>query len=435
MYYAVLCICLISVWSLSEFFARPKRFFVEVKSVTIFIFPFAVVSGAVSYAYLKSPHYDQDIHFIYHMSASLKNLFLPPRGFFREILDSFGKQLPSTPGEVTGHMGLGVFFAICFFIYQWGIRYFEPIMARKKFIFAMVLCFAISQGGVKWAPLAYLAWPPFLYVVCRWFIAVKDSARNKNSFSTLLLLSACFFVTAFGIGMGPHRPYMGVTVQPSIWGLLGALIPGVGDLRAVGRITTVAQQPLMLALLLGFIYYLKVWGQSHHKSSCLKTAAAILCLIQFGDMAGVRSYSSTINPLDLTATSADSMFWRQLDEPIVVFPATPPYRSAQDMVYFASFQNMKLMNGYSAFSADFWDKMMLLAEAVESEPSPNQVEYAESLGAKWLAVLKGSPSQGASLVLDSLPEWNLEFENRNYRVYRHFKGKKIQAAGYETRSD
>ncbi|MDD9950101.1 MAG: hypothetical protein OXT67_00920 [Zetaproteobacteria bacterium] len=422
MYYAVLCSCLVFVWFFGEILSRPQRILLDLRKVFFGIVPFAVICCGVAFAYMNSPRYVQDLVYTAHVSARLENFYIPPAGLFRQVLERvIPTGLATVPGEVTGYMGLGVLWACLFFALRW-LKAEGRRLCRSPIYITMLGCFLVSLGGLQSSWFALLAWIPLLMVGLVWARCLRTAHQQRDAKQIGLLFAVVSFVVIFGVAMGPFKPYMGLQVQPSIWGVLGALIPGVGDLRAVGRLATVAQQPLVLALLWGFFSLCELRRDRQRSTLRLWQVAFLLVAVQLLDNVGLTTYNTHMNAKQLTPSRKERLALADLQGPLLVFPTQPHFRSTQDMVYFSHLEQVNLVNGYSAFVTQPWQRMMDLALHQHREPSLEQLEYAQQLGVFWIAVLK-TEEQSHHDEVAIHPLWELKLQTMNYRFYqRQFEG-------------
>jgi hypothetical protein len=242
-----------------------------------------------------------------------------------------------------------------------------------------ILLFA-SRGHGRfpcWMGLALIAFLLFLWVR---YLARYGRADGFGFAAGFLGLCA---VVTYGIALGPYEGCLGHRANPSIWGFCSMFLPGVANMRAVGRLAVVGQG-FVLALV--FLLLLRHIAGARHR--LLVVGGAGLIFVQFVEQLDAKANWQRYDIRATTPAEDEAKWFNRASGPILAVPTNPFHRNAQFMLYFGGFPHLSLMNGYSAHSSTTWDAIMRLGQERE-EGSEEQIQFAEGRGARCIVAAKG----------------------------------------------
>jgi hypothetical protein len=220
----------------------------------------------------------------------------------------------------------------------------------------------------------------------------------------VLVLGVIIF---YGLAFGPDKYYLESSLNPSVWGLL-RFVPGVRNMRAVGRMAVIGQGLLLGGMFLGLAAWLAV---SRRRVLPIATAA-ILVLVQVIDQDHAMAYVRHFDPAIITPTAEEREALEPLEGVVTVFPTRPWHMNTGSMLYFVSFPNLKLMNGYSSHSTQRFDEIME-PHRHRSEPSGTQLKRIRREGCDYAVFMK-----------KRMPLWMLEKLSR-YRYPVVYDGDRL----------
>jgi len=191
---------------------------------------------------------------------------------------------------------------------------------------------------------------------------------------------ALLSLAAFGIAFGPHPGYLDTPVNPSLWGLFSSFTPGLMNMRAVERLAVVGQGIL---LAVAFILLLTCLYKANRLRKMAMFFFCATAFFQLLDTSTIRASSYKYDWGVVTPSDEEARFFSQLKGSILFIPSTQFHDNTLSMNYFQSFQNLYLMNGYSARSTPIWDEIMRLGTH-HGEGSAQQLELAFAFGVDYL---------------------------------------------------
>jgi hypothetical protein len=360
------------------------------------VLPFALVWVLLVLPYLHSETRDIPLATLRRSALSAEHLITPLSGWIRNLAP-WGPWPRLHPG---GYPGAGLLIA-CVLCLGWALFHHRRLL-QKRIVWIPVILFLLSFVKVReirpfvgWFRLALFA------VVALYGLATrKPSPKQLRLF--VLIASAVF---VWGTAMGPGRHFSDTHFEPNVWGLFSRLLPGYGSMRELIRFAPLAH---LLALALVFRAFLSV--------ATSRTALVLLVLLtglQLSENIGTHAVVSPVDPAHLGLDEAEHAFFETLDGVMFIVPAAPFHRNTQHMLRWMTYENLRLINGYSGSSTPELDAL-IAAENHHGRVSPEQVAAAIAQGADFLCVLRHYvPDPAEEQVRRSFPRL---FENDRFLV-------------------
>jgi hypothetical protein len=222
-------------------------------------------------------------------------------------------------------------------------------------------------------------------------------------------------LAAYGLAIGPNPHFADMHPNPSLYGLLKVLIPGVDNMRAIGRMAVVGQACLGLLL---FSFYARLYIKQEQRKGAFAVALffASALFLQLAESWPVKAQVNRYATENLAMNVHEKGKMSTLQGTACVFPATPWPKNTHAMLYFLPLEKLRLINGYSAHSTPFFDKVME-AGAERREPTPQQLALLAPTGCEYLILWKGKAHKSRLRTL--LQTYSLLYENRAIAVLQY----------------
>jgi len=200
------------------------------------------------------------------------------------------------------------------------------------------------------------------------------------------------------VALGPFGgAYRYTDLNPSFWGVMVQIIPGLHKIRAIGRFAPIGHL-MIIALLACFVMFRVQPLQVRYKRLGLLLCCALWVSVHLTEQytpVYITGRSSTL----VSPEPDEKAFFETLGQPVLSFPTKPFYGNTLSMLYFRNFPDIQQINGYSGRSTPFFDQIM-------DQVGPNcaQVNLARSKGVNHFVFFKyrlqGTPWVNLSDCLD-----------------------------------
>jgi len=211
--------------------------------------------------------------------------------------------------------------------------------------------------------------------------------RRRRRPSTLFLLSTLVFGVL--LSLGPHLQIGGW--QP--WQTLAAVVPGIAQVRSPFRFCYFVQLAVMLLAAQGLydLWLLKIsrWGRGRLKTGSRLAFAFLGILLMFEVCPGKVTLANKPDE----SRHHDWIVWlhehRNAQEGVICLPLAPgnlveDFESTVQWMYYGTFHEAPLFNGYSGFFPDAW---MQQRDRFRSEfPSEAALNEMRQLGLRYVVV-------------------------------------------------
>jgi len=324
------------------------------------------------------------------MAMRFEHLYIPSRGFGKELYESLLHPLQKISHESPAYLGIGIIIALAT-ILIWKI----PVIAKwiknsaKTPIFWILLILIIILHESKGHWKDYTCWLGAGVIVLILGLYIKGMVHRSRKSPIMLAIAFLVFtaILTYGIASGPRSLFMYQKINPSIWGVFSFLIPGISNMRSVGRLAVVGQGIIFSILIFTLFWLIAQLRENGRRKLIVMTM--ILISLQFVDQLKVQGRINYYTTEGVTPTLDERKFYSSISGPIAVFPTNPYHRNTYPMLYFNHFSEIYLMNGYSSRSTPLWDHVMMLGRE-GNEPTEKQLQYVEEKGCKYLIIWKKS---------------------------------------------
>ncbi len=415
-YFAVAGMILIIAWTGLELTANPREILRNAWAATpLLIVPF-ILAAILAAAYAREtadPYLTSNVK---ELSVSFGNLFTPAFSYSYQLLSGWIEGYPRPHNEKIAWLGPGLLAGVtAVIIYAVLSRKFSLRAWLRSPVF-WIACLSLVLLNLKVRELRpYLSWYGVVFVAAAIMVSIYWCSRRYGRHP--ILLTAAFLVTAsvlmYGVAFGPHGYYLNEQVNPSIWGFLSLWVPGLGNMRAVGRLAYIGQV-LVMSITALWIWVMATRLRGAHLNA-LWAAVAVGCVLQGWDGGAARAPIRTYDERLIRPSADEQAFFESIDGSMAVFPAIPFARNTIPMLYFSSFHDLSLMNGYSARTSPAWENIMKLAHN-HGAVAPEPVHYALNQGVDYIAVRIEFIYPGHAAWMEDTAESPL-FENDRWRVY------------------
>ncbi len=416
-YFAVMGACFVLLWTLLCLAAKPRQWLTGLWAARWGLIAPLVMAMLLTVIYMRVEKIEYSTDEICSFAMSPSALFTPNQGLLRNVIESSGIEIPGVPEETPGYLGVGMMIALLILVAIWSVkqRVSLCVLVRKPLTWGMAaLALGVIALGNAW--LTWI-WPAGVVLVCFLLgLIIMSLARQSHKSSSVLIygyLLLCALV-AYGVALGPWSHFAEAPVNPTLWGVLVKIVPGLENMRSIGRMAVVGQGCLLGVLLL---YCFSALSRSEGNTRRVVAAfIMVLILLQWVEHFGAKPYTNTYRMQKARPASDERQFFSSEEGVIAVFPTNPFHRNSSAMLYFDEFQSINLMNGYSSHSTEVWDEMMRLGRG-KQEPAQEQLVFAESLGCNYFMVWKLFRNADRIKSLQSGPR-AVVFENERLLVLR-----------------
>ncbi len=388
-YFAVLGSILFGIWLLLHCLVFSERIRHDI-SISWWLWPVAALAALPpTLLYHRVEHLSYSPAMLHATLAShIDHLWIPSRGPLRQWLLSGGQSLPRVSHESLAYLGVGVLLllpATLVLVIRRQVQGKTGTPPAKQFLLPAGL-FVLYQALVVPLPaLAYwLAWASLLSFLVLLVLHGCNRVRVKGSgFPALLLLFSS--LAAFGLALGPNPHFLDARLNPSLWGIFKVVVPGVANMRAIGRMAGPAA-----FFLLAWIYlqYAVPAGAGQGRKRWLLLLPVLLLTLQNMEAWPVQARVNHYPARRIQPTATELGALRALPPGIgCVFPTRPWPRNTHAMLYLAGVEHLTLVNGYSARSTRLLDRLMA-AGRDGREPTPEQLAILERVGCDYLLLWK-----------------------------------------------
>ena len=377
LYFAVLGICFIALWAVFMLALDPRGIPRVLRENLAVVLICLLLFLPLAFAYITVPH-DVHDHEVVHSSAMrLHHLVVPRQGLARTVVRALFRDLPATHHESPAYLGTGLLLALA------------AIATRAAF--------ALVPRAIP--SLRRLRLP-------------TGSARREPLSPLVAFIVVCA-ITCYAVASGPRPVAAAGGLDPSPWGVLSLIVPGMRSMRAPGRLAAVGQGLLFtLAVLYLFHILATTQGKARLRVVCIAIALSVL---QFVDQFGAHCSTTRTDDTHFTPTAGERSFFDGLEGPVLVFPTMPFHRNTYPMLYFSNFPNILLVNGYSARASTLFSRLMKFAEA-HGSVNREQLVHARKAGCRHLAICKLRTSKRKVDMMRN-SEYPVLFESDHFIVF------------------
>ena len=386
-YFAVLGSILFGLWFLLHCLVFPERLRRDLLATWWLWLAAALLALPPILLYHRVHHLSYSPALLHAtMATHLDHLWIPPRGPLHSWLLAGGHILPRISHESLAYQGIGVLvlllttLALCFLR-----RGRPPGRAREFRLFLLpsgLYLFYRALLGLLPAAAYGLAWAALLsFLVLLVLHARKQARRAPHRFPALLILLS--FIAALGLALGPNPDFIDARLNPSIWGIFRILVPGVANMRAIGRMAGMAGIFLLIWIYLQYTPLFRETGRRW-----LLLLPVLLLTLQNLEAWPVQARINHYPAQRIQLAIAELKALRTLPAGVgCVFPTRPWPRNTHAMLYLAPLEQLTLVNGYSGRSTRLLDNLMA-AGRNGPEPTPAQLAILQETGCDYLLLWK-----------------------------------------------
>lgn len=345
------------------------------------------------------------------------DLFIPNLGAFSTWFPALDVMKSRPDYERLAWIGPGLLLLIAWIVLKTSLALktritFRPLKTGEWFIIFSLLLITLKIRDIRpwtaWYGILFIA---FIYFqVTRMFTKLYRGQPVKISMYFLFMATVIFY----GIALGPRGYYAKEMANPSVWGFFALWMPGFDSMRAIGRYAYPGQVALMT---LAFMLTVYVGAFMTARGKLSLVLFGVFCLaLQVWDVHAIRPPQQRHKLKDITPDSDERAFFGSIEGSVLVIPGNPFPLNTRHMLFFQTFQQIQLMNGYSGKSTPRWDTVMKL-EADFGPVSREQINRALEDGVDYIAIrIDRIPGPETLRDGDRLPE--TMFRNNRWAVYR-----------------
>ncbi len=385
-YFAVMGMVLFGLWFLLFILRHGQHGLVICISHWKTWLPFSFLAAIPVLLYRQVPHLEYNMAAIHNeLATNFSDFFIPPQGVLRSVLDITQLSLPRTHHESPAYLGLGFLLLLfCFPLVQLQLKKDRPKALKSFFsrLGPILITYIVYRlvRDIDWAGYC-MAWV-YLASVAFFLLPYFRQSRLSTArgfLSGFLLLAT---IISMGFAMGPNHHFLDYGLNPSIYGLLEEIVPGVANMRAIGRMAAIGYLCLGFWLFLQCSDYIETVG--HKQSQTALMVFVVALSLQLMETWPVKTMTNHYKVQALEPAPAETKLLQSIKGTAVFFPTTPWHRNTHLMLYLSSFKDITLVNGYSAKSTPFFDKFMAAED--NGEPSEPQLQYLHEIGCEYLIV-------------------------------------------------
>ncbi len=416
-YFAVMGAVFCALWILLQLLTVPE----VIKESFVRGWPFwglAALLGLVPVLmYHRVPHMSYSSALIQELATRMSHFWIPRQGLLYDLLVGWGWALPKISHESPAYLGLGYSLLLVGAI---GILFrdlfcrLNPFVHRRFFLFAGLALLGSFLFHATLPLVGYiLAWIALLSFVVIFVLYIREKAQSSPlNFLAALMLSAA--LVSFGLALGPNPWYLGWAFNPSIHGILNLLVPGVNNMRAIGRMALVGHVCLGAWLFLEYGQLLQVARLPRQRQIlwAILLLALVLQIVEAWPVTA-RMHRYAVDRIQPSAVEQKQL--RALEGVGCVFPTRPWPRNTHVMLYFLESGQLRLINGYSARSTPLLDQLMAAGKKGE-EPTGEQLEILRRQRCRYFMVWKRKISRRH--LRNLLSQWPLALETNQMVIFK-----------------
>ncbi len=385
-YFAVMGSILFGLWLLLHGLSFPDRLRQDIGTTWWLWLAAALLALPPVLLYHRVEHPDYSPVMLHGVMAShLDHLWIPPRGPLRQWLLARGHNLERISHESLAYAGIGVLFLLPFTLALRLCRRKENNGGGSLRLFLLpALLYLLCRLLLAPLPIAAygLAWAALLcFLVLVLYQALARVRRRAHAFPAVMVLLAA--LAAFGLALGPNPDFINARINPSLWGIFRILVPGVNNMRAIGRMAGLANTFLLVWIYLQYMPRIRAGA-----GKWLLLTPVLLLILQNLEAWPVQARVNHYPVQRISPSSAELSTLRSLPAGIgCVFPTNPWPRNTHAMLYLVPVGQLTLINGYSARSTRLLDSLMA-AGRDGHEPTPDQLAILERSGCNYILLWK-----------------------------------------------
>ncbi len=382
-YFAVMGSILFGLWLLLHCLAFPGRLRRDILA-TWWLWPAAALLALPPVLlYHRVEHLNYSPAMLHAaMATRIDHLWLPPRGLLRNWLLAHGHSLPRISNESLAYLGIGVLALLPPTLALSILRRDRTAGGTPSLRLFLLPAMLYLLSRLLPAAAYWLAWAALLSFLALFLLHCRNRVRRApHAFPACLVLLS--FIAALGLALGPNPDFIGARINPSIWGIFKVTVPGVANMRAIGRMAGLAGIFLLIWIYLQYAPLLRGAGRQW-----LLILPLLLLALQGLEAWPVqaRIHHYPVQRIQLSAAELGKL--RTLPAGIgCVFPTRPWPRNTHAMLYLAPLEQLTLINGYSARSTVLLDNLMA-AGLSGREPTPGQLAILEKTGCDYILLWK-----------------------------------------------
>jgi hypothetical protein len=217
----------------------------------------------------------------------------------------------------------------------------------------------------------------------------RGSAASRALFFLIILL-----LGVGGTALGPGTFFRSQEVDPSIWGMLNAVVPGYGGMRNLIRFA-----PLLTvcggALVLGLTTLMP--------RPALRLAVGVVLGLGLVETQWFSVPRTGVDPASIKLEPGPARFFQEQKGVLLVVPSEPFHRNTVPMLRWQRFRNLRLVNGYSGRLTEKFSAVMRAEERYGPGSVPH-LEAAHAAEADWVLFRKdGMTASGRTTVMGRYP--------------------------------
>lgn len=414
-YFAIIGVVLTLAWAVHQTAAKPFLFSTHLWEARLMGLLCLVLVLPIAAAYLTHRHEGYLASDIATFAIHVSDLFIPQYGVTRDLMGSMWTDYPTAHHERIAWLGPGLLLGLAALIVcSWPLR--KSISWRSVIrhpltwiIIVSVLLLSIKVRELR--PILSVYGVIFVGSLLTYYLIVTARVFRDRPVARMAAFLIFCVICLYGLALGPLLYYQSEAVNPSIWGFFALWFPGFTSMRAIGRIAYLGHVTLVASFTLAAIIYYANRSTTWRRP--LLFFFVLLALIQALDTIHVRPPEEILSS-DLIEPRADERaFFFTIEGPVVVLPSQPFPRSARYMLYFQSFPQIQLMNGYSGRSTPTWNAIMQ-KERDYGLASDQQLREIQNNNPDYLVIHTHQQDPVTSSYI-------LRFQNERWQVYEMTK--------------
>lgn len=217
----------------------------------------------------------------------------------------------------------------------------------------------------------------------------RGSAASRALFFLIILL-----LGVGGTALGPGTFFRSQEVDPSIWGMLNAVVPGYGGMRNLIRFA-----PLLTvcggALVLGLTTLMP--------RPALRLAVGVVLGLGLVETQWFSVPRTGVDPALIKLEPGPARFFQEQKGVLLVVPSEPFHRNTVPMLRWQRYRTLRLVNGYSGRPTEIFSAVMRAEERYGRGSVPH-LEAAHAAEADWVLFRKdGMTASGRTAVMGRYP--------------------------------
>lgn len=389
MYYAVGFAALVLLFTLYYWTSNDlKSILLIIKKYWSFPLCTAALSLPILKGYASVMHRDTS-QMLY--TSKFRDFYNPVKGsFLYGYLHNKGIHIQPHTDESHIYIGYAVFLLSAYIFIFYLVYVFKYIFEKKNilklfgilFLFHLIFWSLPNSFYLKSFLTTSIVAVTLFYFIFYISKAVHDM-RMSYVLGFLFIALLLFYGISFGYSGAFYKDYF----NPSVYGVLSILIPGMRSMRAIGRFGGLGTVFLYGIILYFFVSNI-IFSFKENKIKLYSTLSFVFLALMSLNLIEqkINPYVAQLDSSLLIAKPDEKDFLTKLSGNAMVFPIVPDYASTYCMIYFLPFNQIKLVNGYSGRSSLFFTDIVKYYS--ENIPKQSFVDLLQKKNVSFLVFQK-----------------------------------------------